>query len=255
VAIVAASSKGIGRAVADGFAAEGARLTMFSRAQASIDAAAEAVHEATGAEVMSLAADVTNPSDIQRVVDETLNRWGRIDVLFNNAGGPPPGQFDAFDDAAWQRAFELNLLSTVRLYRAVLPSMKQRGWGRILSLMSSSVKQPIENLLLSNGIRPGVVGLSKSLSNEVAKDGITVNVIAPGRISTERIEHTDKANAERTGKSLEEVRAASLAAIPMGRMGTPEELANVAVFLCSEKASYLTGQLILVDGGSTKAAF
>jgi 3-oxoacyl-[acyl-carrier protein] reductase len=255
VAIVAASSKGIGKAVADGFAAEGARLTMFSRDQASIDAAAEAVRASTGAEVLALAADVTNPSDIQRVVDETLNRWGQIDVLFNNAGGPPPGQFDAFDDAAWQRAFELNLLSTVRLYRAVLPSMKQRGWGRILSLMSSSVKQPIENLLLSNGIRPGVVGLSKSLSNEVAKDGITVNVIAPGRISTERIEHTDKANAERTGKSLEEVRAASLAAIPMGRMGTPQELANVAVFLCSEKASYLTGQLILVDGGSTKAAF
>ena len=255
VAIVAASSKGIGKAVADGFAAEGARLTMFSRDQASIDAASEAVRASTGAEVMALAADVTNPSDIQRVVDETLNRWGRIDVLFNNAGGPPPGQFDAFDDAAWQRAFELNLLSTVRLYRAVLPSMRQRGWGRILSLMSSSVKQPIENLLLSNGIRPGVVGLSKSLSNEVAKDGITVNVIAPGRISTERIEHTDRANAERTGKSLEEVRAASLAAIPMGRMGTPQELANVAVFLCSEQASYLTGQLILVDGGSTKAAF
>ena len=255
VAIVAASSKGIGKAVAAGLAAEGAKLTMFSREQTSIDAAADEVRAATGAEVLSLTADVTNPDDVQRVADETLNKWGQIDILFNNAGGPPPGQFEAFDDAAWQRAFELNLLSTVRLYRAVLPTMKERGWGRILSLMSSSVKQPIENLLLSNGIRPGVVGLSKSLSNEVASSGITVNVIAPGRIATERIHQTDAANAERTGKSIEEVRAASLAAIPMGRMGTPEELANVAVFLCSEPASYLTGQLIIVDGGSTKSAF
>jgi 3-oxoacyl-[acyl-carrier protein] reductase len=226
---------------------------MFSRDQASIDAAAAEIGSATGAEILPLAADVRNPDDIQRVVDETLKRWGRIDVLFNNAGGPPPGQFDTFDDAAWQAAFELNLLSTVRLYRAVLPTMKARGWGRILSLMSSSVKQPIENLMLSNGIRPGVVGLSKSLSNEVARDGITVNVIAPGRIATERIMQTDAANAERTGKTIEEVRAASLAAIPMGRMGTPEELASVAVFLCSEPASYVTGQLILVDGGSVKS--
>jgi 3-oxoacyl-[acyl-carrier protein] reductase len=255
VAVVAASSKGIGKAVAAGFAAEGAKLTMFSRDQSGIEAAAAEVRAATGADVLALAADVRNPDDIQRVVDETLGTWGRIDVLFNNAGGPPPGQFDAFDDAAWLAAFELNLLSTVRLYRAVLPTMKERGWGRILSLMSSSVKQPIENLMLSNGIRPGVVGLSKSLSNEVAAHGITINVIAPGRISTERIQHTDAANAERTGKTIEEVRAASVAAIPMGRLGTPEELASVAVFLCSEPASYLTGQLILVDGGSTKSAF
>ncbi len=158
-----------------------------------------------------------------------------------------------FDDAAWQRAFELNLLSTVRLYRAVLPSMKERGWGRLLTLASSSVKQPIEGLILSNGVRPGVVGLSKSLSNEIAKEGITVNVIAPGRIATERLNHTDAANAERLGKTVEEVRAASVAAIPMGRLGTPEELANVAVFLCSEKASYVTGQVIVVDGGAVKS--
>ncbi|MFN0070228.1 MAG: SDR family oxidoreductase, partial [Chloroflexota bacterium] len=253
VAIVAASSKGIGKAVAMGLAAEGARVAMFSRDQASIDAAADEVRGATGAEVLALAADVTKVDDIQRVVDQSLARWGRIDILFNNAGGPPPGLFESFDDEAWQRAFELNLLSSVRLYRAVLPTMKERRWGRLLSLTSSSVKQPIENLILSNGIRPGVVGLSKTLANEISKIGITVNVLAPGRIATERLNHTDAANAERTGKTLEEVRAASVAAIPMGRLGTPEELANMAVFLCSEKASYVTGQVIFVDGGSVKS--
>jgi 3-oxoacyl-[acyl-carrier protein] reductase len=253
VAIVAASSKGIGKAVAAGLAAEGARVAMFSRDQTSIDAAADEIRAVTSAELLPLTADVTNPEDIQRVVDQTLAKWGQIDILFNNAGGPPAGQFDMFDDAAWQRAFELNLLSIVRLYRAVLPSMKERGWGRLLTLASSSVKQPIEGLILSNGVRPGVVGLSKSLSNEIAKEGITVNVIAPGRIATERLNHTDAANAERLGKTVEEVRAASVAAIPMGRLGTPQELANVAVFLCSEKASYVTGQVIVVDGGAVKS--
>lgn len=252
VAIVAASSKGIGKAVALGLAAEGARVSMFSRDLAGIEAAAADIREKTGAEVLAQAADVMSAEDIQRVVDSTLARWGRIDVLFNNAGGPPAGVFDMFSDADWQKAFELNLLSTVRLYRAVLPGMKSQGWGRLLTLASSSVKQPIEGLILSNGVRPGVVGLSKSLSNEVSKLGITVNVLAPGRIATERLLHTDAANAARLGKTVEEVRAASVAAIPMGRLGEPEELANVAVFLCSEKASYLSGQVIVVDGGAVK---
>jgi 3-oxoacyl-[acyl-carrier protein] reductase len=254
VAIVAAASKGIGKAVALGMAQEGAKVTLFSRDLANITAAADDIREKTGAEVLPLTADVTAPADLQNVVDQTLQRWGRIDGLFNNAGGPPPGTFADFEDDAWQKAFEQNLLGTIRLTRMVLPSMKAAGWGRVLSLTSSSVKQPIENLFLSNSIRMGVVGFSKSLSNEIAKTGITVNVIAPGRILTERLDHTDHANATRTGKTVEEVRAASVAAIPMGRLGTPAEFANMAVFLMSEAASYVTGQVILVDGGTVKSS-
>lgn len=253
VAIVAASSKGIGRAVATGLAAEGAKVVIFSRDEGRIKAAADEIRRDTNADVLPLVADALDVSSLQRVVDATLERWERIDVLFNNAGGPPPGMFDDFDDQAWQSAFELNLLSTVRLTRAVLPSMRSRGWGRVLSLTSSAVRQPIDGLLLSNSIRSGVVGFSKSLSNEISREGITVNVIAPGRIQTERLNQTDQATAERTGRTVEEVREAHVASIPMRRVGSPAEFANVAVFLCSEPASYLTGQVILVDGGSVRS--
>lgn len=254
VAIVAASSRGLGKAVAKALAAEGASLVVFSRDEARIREAADEIRRDTGAETLPLVANALDGAALQRVVDATVERWGRIDVLFNNAGGPPPGMFVDFGDDAWQAAFELNLLSTVRLTRAVLPSMRAQGWGRVLSLTSSAVKQPLDGLILSNSIRSGVVGFSKTLSNEVAREGITVNVIAPGRILTERLEQIDLATAERTGRTVAEVRAATETAIPMGRLGDPLEFANVAVFLCSEAASYVTGQVILVDGGYVKAA-
>jgi 3-oxoacyl-[acyl-carrier protein] reductase len=252
VAIVAAASKGLGKAVAQGLAREGARVSIFSRDEVQIRAAGEEIG-GDGAEVLALAADVTRAEDLDRVVDATLDRWGRIDVLFNNAGGPPPGQFADFDDAAWQRAFELNLLSTIRLTRLVLPTMIQRRWGRIINSASISVKQPIDGLLLSNAIRSGVAGMGKTLANEVARHGITVNTLAPGRIRTERLEQVDRAMAERQGISVEEVRHQSAVQIPAGRYGTPEEFAAVAVFLASEPASYVTGQVVVADGGLVKS--
>ncbi len=251
-AIVAAASKGLGKAVALGLAREGARVTLFSLDAGQIRAAGEEIARETGIDVLALAADVTREDDLKRVVDATLERWGRIDVLFNNAGGPPPGTFDDFGDAEWQRAFELNLLSTVRLTRLVLPTMRERGWGRIINSTSTSVKQPIDNLLLSNAIRSGVVALGKTLSNDVAARGITVNTIAPGRIFTERLQQVDANAAKSRGLSIEELRRESEALIPIGRYGTPAEFAAVAVFLASEPASYVTGQTIVVDGGLVK---
>lgn len=161
--------------------------------------------------------------------------------------------FDALDDAAWQRAFELNLLSTVRLFRGVLPHMREQGWGRIVTVASSSIKQPIDNLVLSNTLRVGILGLAKSLALEVAGDGVLVNTIGPGRIATDRVASLDAAAAERTGRSVEDVRAASEAAIPIGRYGTPEEFAKVAAFLVSGANTYVTGQNFLVDGGMVRA--
>ena len=253
VAIVAAASKGLGKAVALGLAHEGARVALFSRDEAQIRAAGDEIRRETSADVLPLAADVTREEDLRRVVDATLERWGRIDILFNNAGGPPPGRFEDFGDAEWQKAFELNLLSTIRLTRLVLPSMRERRWGRIITSTSISVRQPIDNLILSNAIRSGVTAMAKTLSNEVAREGITVNTIAPGRIDTERLRTIDAAAAKKQGISVEEAQRQSESLIPLGRYGDPAEFAALAVFLASERSSYITGQTMLVDGGLLKA--
>ncbi|HEY8345740.1 MAG TPA: SDR family oxidoreductase [Symbiobacteriaceae bacterium] len=250
IALVTAASRGLGRATALALAREGCDLAICSRDEAAINEAAEAIRKETGRRVLAMVADVRRAEDIQRLVDATLAEYGGVDILVSNTGGPPPGQFQDFDDQAWQEAFENLLLSAVRLTRAVLPSMRARGGGRIIYITSGSVKQPIPNLILSNSLRAAVTGMMKTLSAEVARDGITVNCVAPGRIDTERVRSLDENTARRTGKDPAQVRAETAAQIPAGRYGTPEEFGNAVAFLCSQAASYITGVTLLVDGGA-----
>jgi 3-oxoacyl-[acyl-carrier protein] reductase len=249
VAIVAGSSKGIGRAVARELAAEGCRITLCARREAELLKAADELRQATGAEVQAVPADVTRYMDIKAVVQRTADAYGRIDILFTNAGGPPAGLFDTITDENWEEAFELNLLSAVRMIREVVPHMRRGGGGRIVNLTSTSVKQPIDGLILSNSIRMGVVGLAKTLSQELAKDNITVNTVCPGRILTDRLRSLMATNAERAGKRVEEMFEAGKAEIPLRRYGAPEEIASMVAFLASDRAGYVTGVTVQVDGG------
>ncbi|MDD3180009.1 MAG: SDR family oxidoreductase [Opitutaceae bacterium] len=251
--IVCASSAGLGKATALEFAREGARVMLCSRREAELRRAVADIKTATGYEPRYTVADMTKDADIIRLVEATVHAFGGVFALVNNSGGPPAGTFDQFDDKAWQGAFELNLLSYIRSIRAVLPHLRQAGEGRIVNFTSSSVKGPIENLILSNTFRTGVMGLTKTLAGELGRDRILINVIGPGRISTDRLEQLDQMRAQRTGTTVEAVRAAACKAIPLGRYGTPEEFSKLAVFLASPANSYLTGQTILVDGGMTKA--
>ncbi len=224
-----------------------------SRGADQLARTAQEIADATGAQVEHCPADVADAADLDRLLRETQERLGGIDVLVNNAGGPPPGGFDALDDATWQQAFELNLLSTVRLFRGVLPHMREQRWGRIVTVASSSIRQPIDNLTLSNTLRVGLLGLAKSVALEVASDGVLVNTLGPGRIATDRVASLDAGRAEKTGLSVEEVRAQSEAGIPLGRYGTAEEFGKVAAFLASGANTYVTGQNFLVDGGMVRA--
>jgi 3-oxoacyl-[acyl-carrier protein] reductase len=252
-ALVMASSSGLGKAIATEFAREGARVMLFSRSEEELRQAQQDIFDETGNWPAFFPGSITKAGDIRKLVETTVEMFGSIYALVNNTGGPPAGTFDAFDDAAWQDAYELTLLSYIRTIREVLPHMRANGGGRILCSTSSSVKAVLDNLILSNTFRMGVVGLSKTLSQELGKDHILVNVIAPGRIGTARIDYLDRVRAEKAGVTVEQLQQAAFKGIPLGRYGRPEEYGKLAVFLCSGANTFITGQTVLVDGGMVKA--
>jgi 3-oxoacyl-[acyl-carrier protein] reductase len=248
-ALVTAATGGLGFATAAALVAEGARVAICGRDEGRVqDAVARLT--AGGGEAVGFVADVSQADDLKNLFAQVQAALGGLDVLVSNAGGPPSGGFDALDESKWDLAYGLTLQSVVRSVRHALPLMRSRGGGRILTIVSSSVKRPLPNLLLSNVFRPAVQGLCKSLSVELAGDNIQVNCLAPGRIETERVDELDRALATKQGKSFDEVRANSLTGIPMGRLGAPAEFGQVAAFLCSDAARYMTGSTVFVDGGS-----
>lgn len=250
-AVILAASAGLGFATASALAAEGARIALCSRDQGRAEGAADRIGAAVpGAEVHAFAADVSDAASLEGLFAAATRALGGLDILVCNAGGPPAGGFTSLAEAQWQTAFQLTLMSVVRSVGLALPHLREAGGGRILTIVSSSVKRPLPNLLLSNVYRPAVQGLCKSLSLELAADNIQVNCLAPGRVATERLEELDRARAARQGVSFEEVRAESIAQIPMGRFGEPSEFGRVAAFLCSAAATYVNGSTIFVDGGS-----
>lgn len=254
VAIVMAASKGLGRASAGALAAEGTRVTIGARGAETLEKTAQEIQQATGSRVLAVPTDVTRAEDMEGIVAATLREFGRIDILVNNAGGPPAGTFEAFGDAQWQAAFELNLLSTVRLIRLALPHMRETGSGRIINIVSTSVKQPIDGLLLSNSIRSGVIGLAKTLSVELAPDNITVNNVCPGRILTDRLRHLYHIDERvQQGTSEEAILKEMAQGVPMGRVGKPAELGAFVAFLASQQAAYITGTTMQIDGGLVRS--
>ena len=247
VAIVLAGSRGLGRACADALATDH-RLVVCARGGQQLEVVARGLRD-NGAEVVTTAVDLSTPEGVERVFSTADEAYGRVDVLVANAGGPPPGTFVSLDEDAWRIGFELTLMSAVRSIRHAIPRMTEVGGGRILILGSSSVRSPIANLVISNTYRPGLAGLVKSLAVELAPDNITVNMVSPGRVATDRLQELDEAAAERQGIDVETVQERSIARIPMGRYGKPQELAAMVAFLASDGAGYITGQSVLVDGG------
>lgn len=252
VALVIASSQGLGKAIATELVLEGANVMITSIDGPTLKVVEKELQALGKGEVAQYEADITKADDVRKLVQYTRDTFGKIDILINNAGGPPGGGFENFKDEDWQKAFELNLLSYIRIIREVLPDLKQNG-GRIINMTSSSIKQPIPNLILSNTFRMGVLGLSKSLAEELAPYKILVHTVGPGRIGTERIVYLDKLKAEKLGITPEEVAEQSRKTIPLGRYGEPEEFAKVITFLVSDASSYMTGNTILVDGGMIKS--
>lgn len=252
VALVAASSQGIGRATAEAFAAEGCRVAMCARNQQTLQAAAEKIREQYAGEVLAEAFDVTDAAAVSRFVAAVAKKFGTVDICVTNAGGPPAKGFLAATLQEWQRAVEANFLSTVYFAREVIPHMQRKRWGRIITLTSITTKQPVADLVLSNAVRAAVVGLVKSLANEFGKDGILVNNVGPGFTATDRLKELAKSRASASGKSEQEIFDGWAADAPLKRLGNPREVAETIVWLASERASYITGQTILVDGGIYK---
>jgi len=232
-----------------GFAREGAKVSICARSEAQLNETAETIRRETGGDVLPIVADMTKAEDIQRFVAKTVEKFGRLDIVVTNAGGPPPGEFMKFTDADWENAFRLNFLSTVRLTREAVPHMRKAGGGRVINISSYAVKEPIAGLVLSNGVRSGAIGLAKTLSRELAKDNILVNNVCPGRIATDRARKLNQARAERMKRTVEEIDKEMAGEIPLGRYGTADETGDLIVFLGSERASYITGTTIQIDGG------
>ncbi|MBI5868131.1 MAG: SDR family oxidoreductase [candidate division Zixibacteria bacterium] len=255
VALVTAASRGLGRAVALQLAREGARVAICSRSEEAISAAGDDIAERTGADVMAFAADVTSSADIATLVESVNRSLGGIDILVTNAGGPRSGLASEFSIDDYRAATELNLMSTISLCNAVVPLMRQNRWGRIVAITSVAARQPIGNLILSNTARAGVLGFTKTLSAQVAADGITVNSVCPGYTKTERIEELAAMYAASGKGTVAEFYLNIEKDVPMKRMGTPEEFANVVAFLASERASYVTGVALQIDGGWVKSLF
>jgi 3-oxoacyl-[acyl-carrier protein] reductase len=255
VAMVAASSKGLGFGIAQELAREGAKLSIGSRSKDGIESAAKKLREETQAEVLSSILDASNKLSIEDWTKRTIDHFGGVDLLVVNAGGPPPGKFMDFTDENWQAAFDMNLMSAVRMIREVIPSMESRGGGSILTVTSSSVKEPIDVLILSNVMRSGVTSLGKSLSLQLAPKHIRVNNLMPGRIDTDRVRSIDENQAKAAGISVEERKAQSRATIPLQRYGTIEDFGKMGAFLLSDAASYVTGSSIAVDGGAIKTVW
>jgi 3-oxoacyl-[acyl-carrier protein] reductase len=249
VAIVAGASKGLGRAIALGLAREGAHVAICARSQDALVKTAAFIEDNFKVSALPMAVDLRNPQEIDGLVDATMQRFNRVDILLNNAGGPPPKSFDESSRQDWENTFGLNFLAGAQLIQRVLSPMKAQRWGRIINILSSGLKQPIDGLIHSNAARAAVAGAAKTLSRELAPYGILVNNLCPGRIQTERVDEVDAATARRKGLSVDEVRRESCREIPMGRYGSPEEFANAAVFLASECASYITGSTLQIDGG------
>ncbi len=252
IALVAASSKGLGKAAAHSLSREGAKVALCGRDPETLDKAAREISSDTGSAVWGHACDVSDPAQATEWVHKAMDHFGGVHILVNNAGGPPPGQFLDFDQQDWENAFRLNLLSTITLSKAALPHMKEQQWGRIINITSVAVKQPIAGLILSNTVRTGVIGLAKSLSNEFARYGVLVNNVCPGYTMTERMKQLAAKTAEKEGVSKEDVIGRWEADIPCGRAGRPEELADLVCFLASERAGYITGVTIQVDGGHVR---
>jgi 3-oxoacyl-[acyl-carrier protein] reductase len=252
-AVVLASSRGLGRGIAEALGAEGAHVLMLGRSGERLAEAAGAITARGPGRAEHIVADLADPDFVAQVADAAEARLGGVDVLVNNTGGPPPGGMAEADPDVMRGQFEMMVMRVVELTQRVLPGMRERGWGRVLTVASSGTIQPIPNLALSNALRASLVGWSKSLASEVAAEGVTVNLLLPGRIQTERVDELDAANAARQGRDIEEVRAAARGAIPAGRYGTVEEFASVAAFLVSERASYVTGSQVRCDGGAIRS--
>jgi len=255
VALVCGASSGLGKAVATALAREGVKVAICARTAAKLEKAAEEIRRATSGEVFPVAADVSKPDEVKSLVSKAVSHFGKLEILVCNAGGPPFGQFLDHPEDAWQKAVELNLLSTVHLCREAVPHLKKVGWGRIINITSFAAKQPHEGLILSNTSRAGVLGFAKSLANELASSGILVNTVCPGAFETERHTALTQKRAAAEGISVEEVNRKRAKEIPVGRFGKPEEFGDLVAFLASECAAYITGTAIQIDGGVVRSLY
>ena len=253
VAVIGGGSKGLGRACANSLAKEGSNLVICSRNSDDLNQAAKEINSATGVDVLPVAADLTRLSDIQTVIERAVNHFGRLDILVNNSGGPPAGRSTDITEEVWYQSLDMALLFFIRMSRESVPYMKQGKWGRIVNVLASSVYQPIDNLVTSGVTRMGAVAFAKSLSDEVGRNNILVNNVAPGYLLTDRMMHIFETRSNETGVDVEQLLNEHAATIPVGRLGRPEELGDLVAFLASDKNTYTTGATILVDGGVVRS--